>query len=169
MCGEGMPKRVGGDTLGQASVDCSLPDRFLDHRFVQVMPVTHSGSRIDIMRCRGKDPLPSPFPISGGELANERVRQGGATVAPREVVVVLTLNIRELHTELVMQRSRESRPAILVSFPFTDHHFARGEIEILDSQLQCFQDAQTTRVLECRHETRNAAHARQHSGDLGSR
>jgi hypothetical protein len=84
-------------------------------------------------------------------------------------VVVLTLNIRDLYSELVMQRSRESRPAILVFFSFTDHHFAHGEFEILDSPLRCFEEAQTTHGVERRHEAMNGAHSRQHSGDLGSR
>jgi hypothetical protein len=122
-------------TFRQTRVDSRLEDRFTDHRFIQVMSVIHSGSRINIMQGRGKYPLPSPFPISGGEPVNECVQQGGATVATREVVVALTLCIRELHEQLVMQRSRESRLAILVSLLFMHHHFARGDTETVESQL----------------------------------
>ena len=91
-----------------------------------------------------KHPLPFPFAIGIGELSTKSIWQWNTTITFKEILFMLRLNICKVNFYLVMQARWKSRPTILVSLSCSNHHLSRGKIKILDPQLKCFKQSQTT-------------------------
>lgn len=79
--GEGVPKRVAGDPLGQSGLSHCLRDGLLDERFVNVMASLVAGPRIYAPTLLRKHELPAPLPMGLGILAGQGVRQLHPAVA----------------------------------------------------------------------------------------
>ena len=74
--GEGVPQRMAGGGLDQASLPGGPLDGPLHHGLVQVVASAPAGDGITVVSCGREHPLPAPLPAGGGILARQADRQG---------------------------------------------------------------------------------------------
>lgn len=73
--GERVAQHVRRGVLHDTGSSRCFRDRALDHRFVEVVPSTLSGFRVQVGAGGREAPLPSPLPPCIGVLATERIGQ----------------------------------------------------------------------------------------------
>ena len=86
--GEGMAERVAGHALRQSGLPHSLLDRFLDERFMNVVPALFPGPQVHPAVFLGKHELPGPLLVGLRILASLRMGQFDAAVAVGQILLV---------------------------------------------------------------------------------
>ena len=166
MRGEGMPKCMASGPLRQSRRRNSLPDRFLNQRFVHVMPPLFTGFRVLPAVFLGEYPLPAPFLRGVGVFAVEGVGQEHAAPTVGQIALVDRSDALEAFLQRGLERLGQHGDAVFGALAVADEDFVTGEVEILHAQPQAFHEPQPGAVHQRGHEPLVAGEVRQHGLDL---
>lgn len=119
---------------------------------------------------RGRDnPMPPPVARRTLRLPTERIRERHPTRAGREIRPVQSLDDREMPDEQSNERGRHHRDSVTPPLGLTDADLANCEIQILDTQLQGFEETQSRSIQQPRHEPDGPPQAIENPLNLGPR
>ena len=141
-----MTERVARRRLGNAGPAGRVPDRFLNNRFVQVVSMSETRSGIEVMGGSGKHPLPGPLAVGIRVLPNQGVRQRRPAQPLFQIGFVLFANSPQVVLERLAQHVRQHGDPIFLTFAVPDGDFMPAEVQILDPQLQAFEQPQPRTV-----------------------
>ena len=139
---ERMPERMTRRPLGDTSRANSRCDRALDGRLMHMKSARRSPPRVTANATSWEHVLPGPIAAGVRILAGQSPRQRSRAEAGNIVTMLLTHYVemcRESFCDSVGQR----RDAVLASLPLSDSHLAAFELDVLHTEFEGLEQAQT--------------------------
>src|SRR4051794_3392525 len=107
-----------------------------------------AGADVEVRSGGGEDPLPHPLAWRGRILAAEGVGKlhASALRAGGQVAFVLGADGGQMLSKRRNHRSRQDGVAVLAALAVAHQNFAALDVDILDSEVQRFEEAKTASV-----------------------
>lgn len=165
--GEGVPKGVATDGLGDSGEPGGGANGFLQAAFVGVVAVELGlilrlsctagrwgccGAGVGGEVFGGENILPGPFAGGVGVFLGKRIGQVDGAVSVFEVLLVDLLDAGEVFAQGWEEAIGEHGEAVFFAFAFANDDAALFEIQVFDAQAQAFDDAQAGAVEDFCHE-----------------
>jgi hypothetical protein len=150
--GEGVSERVAACVLVAAGAvdgdfDCALKNRRVD-----VVSEDFAGVDVDAVSGCGEDELPAPFRRGIRVLGGECKGEGDAGISLEHIAFIELVDSFEVEFEGGNEGSGEHSDAILVSFAGLDGDSMEVEVDVFDTEVYAFVEAEASAVEEVGHE-----------------
>src|SRR5712692_9864654 len=152
MGGKAVAEGRGGYTFQELCLPDRRPDRLLPVRFVPmispVLPLNWNESQ----RLGRKEPLPDQFPWGGRIFLFEQTIQEYARVPCRNVLVMEFHHPLKLRLQCRQNRLWDGNGPVLLPLAVVDGEDSGVEIEMMQAQLQTFEQAETAAIQQLDHQ-----------------
>ena len=141
-----MAKGVGGDPFGDARLDGSLPDGFLDAAVRDVVAANDTRTGIGGQSTGGECPLPDPFFACLGVFPFQSIGQKDRPKAFGGIFLVQFFDAPQVLPEGFDHRIGKHGNTILKAFAVTYQDLFARKINILNPQADCLGETKSTSV-----------------------
>ena len=139
---ERMPKHVRAQRLGKLNPTRRPLDRLLNRRFVDVMTMLDSRPAVEVVGGSGEDPLPAPLAVRIRVLSGQGARQRDLPQPTLQIGFVPLPYEQQVVPQSIGRRGRQHGHPILLALTIPDDDFTAAKVEILDAQLEAFEQSQ---------------------------
>src|SRR5438046_472164 len=138
-----MAQRMGRRPLADAGALDGRAKRARDGTLVQVPADALAGPRVQAQAGRREGELPAEFTDRAGRFPVECVGRRAGAEAAGQVALVLREDAANVRAEVRLDGLREHRAAIPAALAVTNHDDVVAAVEVLDAQVQAFEQPQT--------------------------
>src|ERR1700741_231911 len=140
MGGKGVAEGVTGHAFVETSFACCIFHRSLQDAFMKVMAALQT-ARLRPARAGRKDPLPSPCPRRGRDLALDGLGDPDGTKSVPQIVVMESTRTLELMTQKRHSHLRKHGVTITAAFRVANVDLSALEVDVFHTQHQALQQA----------------------------
>jgi hypothetical protein len=130
---------VTGGALGESCLTRGMNDGALYRAFMEVMAAAFSGGKMHICARGGEEPLPEPVALRVGILASKGIGHHDAACASGKIALKERAHTCDVLEQRLDQISGQHRAPVFPAFAIAHEQLTTLEIDILDTELACFE------------------------------